>query len=440
MPTDKYAAMKATMKECGPTSIDKIWTAQKRLVFKDPSILEDILISVGGSHRLRGSKELKWPKIRHEFHPEIDSEEKAREVGFRKNEEHGKINPYKLAENWQWFIKKCGMTQEQIAKKHGIDRTTVTRILSLNNIPQDVRKKLAGVPRFTVSHLESIGALPNHLQRKAADLILEESGKYGDYPGGPTVEDVDDLVTEMKRDEAVRIKLQKAASEAKFPKCPKCSKAPDEFRYYGGNADKCREVQCEDRHDWNLDTGLKRDRIPVASGPSSQSVPQSIHCKRTSREFLAVFKAVLAKVIPTIREAEHVDLMAKSVVHKLEMSGHSSAKLWAAAKGVLPDIDRIESLTVVGRDGRGRKISVDANLEWSVSLKVDIQGGDKFDLGVSKCALKDRPEIKTRVGLTGYSSSIESKEDLNRIERQVQELFREYGPRESAKQERRRKG
>lgn len=109
-------------------------------MFHNPDVSKDCYLVVDGCHRLRKARELGWTEIRAELDPNIDSEEKARAIGYAKNTERGHQDPYKLAEYFAWFSEKKKMTHEQIAKMHGIDRTTVTKTLALNNVAPDIRK------------------------------------------------------------------------------------------------------------------------------------------------------------------------------------------------------------------------------------------------------------------------------------------------------------
>jgi hypothetical protein len=64
-----------------------------------------------------------------------------------------------------------GMTQEALAKKLEIDRTTVAKRVSLLKIDANVRKKLESVPHITLSHLEILSPLEVEAQKILLEYI-----------------------------------------------------------------------------------------------------------------------------------------------------------------------------------------------------------------------------------------------------------------------------
>jgi ParB family chromosome partitioning protein len=52
------------------------------------------------------------------------------------------LNPIEIANGYNRLIEECGITQEQVATKFGIDRTTVTNFLRLLKLPEKIQDSL----------------------------------------------------------------------------------------------------------------------------------------------------------------------------------------------------------------------------------------------------------------------------------------------------------
>lgn len=373
MPADKYGALREDMKLGGPTVIDPILTASKRAIFKDPSIPEDIRITIDGNHRLRLARELGWHKIREEFNPAVDSEEKARVISYAKNVERGEVDPYRQAEYFRWFVDH-GWTHEKIAKKHRIDRTTVTKYLSLIKINPQTREKLANMPRVTISHLEPIATLDHGQQGKFAKDIVRDHKR-----DPPTVESIEREVRHIKEEARRAEALRRAVEKAKFKKCPMCGKPPNRESYRG-----FPWVRCDNFHEWSLDEGIPKERRSAASG--EHKTPQSIKSEKPLDDFVQTFRRIVSELLSTLGE--------------------------------------IESITLWGKNKAGKKISVSGGFwgDWSTNIDVEVQGGPKFKLNVHKTKIKDSPNIRTRIS----GPHIESKHDLAKFERQISEVFEKF--------------
>ncbi|RMF60010.1 MAG: ParB/RepB/Spo0J family partition protein, partial [Calditrichaeota bacterium] len=58
------------------------------------------------------------------------------------NVQREQLNPIDLAKGYQQLMDECGLTQEEVAKKIGKDRSTVTNILRLLKLPPKIQESL----------------------------------------------------------------------------------------------------------------------------------------------------------------------------------------------------------------------------------------------------------------------------------------------------------
>src|SRR6266571_974385 len=122
MSPEKYAQLVADMKTAGPERTDPIDTAT--VIGIAPAGIKRV--TTDGAHRLRGAKQLGWEYIYEIYHPEIKSEEEMRLFNYKRDYERGEIDPFKLAQTFQWF-EGHGFDQDKIGKIFHVDRSTVSK-------------------------------------------------------------------------------------------------------------------------------------------------------------------------------------------------------------------------------------------------------------------------------------------------------------------------
>lgn len=97
---------------------------------------------VAGERRLRASLELGIPRIP-AFIKNITSDEDMLEIALIENVQREHLNPIDLALGYQRLIDECQLTQEEVAKKIGKDRTTITNVIRLLKLPRKIQESLA---------------------------------------------------------------------------------------------------------------------------------------------------------------------------------------------------------------------------------------------------------------------------------------------------------
>ena len=148
-----------------------------------------------GERRLRASKLAgltKVPVVIRDFM----EEQKKLELALIENIQRHNLDPIEEAMAYQQMIDLYHMTQEEVAKKVGTGRTTVTNMLRLLHLPLKIQNALAE-GTITEGHARSILAMPGMEKQLALlDLIIAED---------MTVRAVEDKVRELlERPKAVR--------------------------------------------------------------------------------------------------------------------------------------------------------------------------------------------------------------------------------------------
>lgn len=128
---------------------------------------------VAGERRWRAAKLaglLEVPVVVREF-----SDDKLLEVTLIENIQREDLNAIEVAHAFERLHKDLGLTHEEIARRTGKDRTTITNTLRLLKLPGDVQALIAD-HRLSMGHARAILGLPTpELQRQAAEKITAKA-------------------------------------------------------------------------------------------------------------------------------------------------------------------------------------------------------------------------------------------------------------------------
>ena len=149
---------------------------------KEKGVLEPVLVRpagekyqiIAGERRFRASVEAGLSQI-----PcvEIDVDDRGvLEISLIENLQRRDLNPFEEAEGLEKLCEKFLYTHEDVAKKLGKSRTSVTETLTLNNIPGDLREKCREGGIAARSTLLLIARQPN---REAMARTIEEIKRSG---------------------------------------------------------------------------------------------------------------------------------------------------------------------------------------------------------------------------------------------------------------------
>ncbi len=170
---------------------------------------------IAGERRWRAAKQLGLKEIpaivRHTDGANI------LEIALIENIQRQDLNPIEKAKGFEELVTKFGLTQEQVAKAMGKDRSSVTNYLRLLDLPQEIQDN---VSRGTLSmgHARALLAIQDkEAQVKLCERITRE---------GLSVREAEELVSLKKR--------QARPSAAKKTSSPHIEDLEDRFRRFFG--------------------------------------------------------------------------------------------------------------------------------------------------------------------------------------------------------------
>lgn len=127
---------------------------------------------ISGERRFRASSALGLEYIP-AYIMNVETDREMLEIALIENVQRENLNPIEVALGFDLLIKECNLTQEQVAKKVGKNRSTVTNILRLLDLPNEAKEALRK-DKLTIGHARTLLTVPVHLQLQALDKIISE--------------------------------------------------------------------------------------------------------------------------------------------------------------------------------------------------------------------------------------------------------------------------
>jgi len=127
---------------------------------------------VAGERRWRAAKRLghkKIPAMLRDMPPQ-----KSLEAALVENLQRENLNPMEEGRAYDWLIQDYGLSQEEVAQRVGKDRTTVTNMLRLLRLPDEVQN-LIEEGQLSMGHARALLALggPDRM-RSVAQRVVDE--------------------------------------------------------------------------------------------------------------------------------------------------------------------------------------------------------------------------------------------------------------------------
>ncbi len=92
---------------------------------------------IAGERRLRAAREVGWKEIPVRI---VDfNDQQVFEAAMVENLQRSDLNPIEKAQGFQDYLNRYGVTQEEIAKKMGLDRSTISNLIRLLELPPSVQ-------------------------------------------------------------------------------------------------------------------------------------------------------------------------------------------------------------------------------------------------------------------------------------------------------------
>ncbi|TAE22846.1 MAG: ParB/RepB/Spo0J family partition protein [Candidatus Kapaibacterium sp.] len=102
---------------------------------------EDGYEIIAGERRVRASTELGMETIP-AYILDIETDAEMLELALIENVQRENLNPIEVALGYRRLMEECSLTQEEVAKKVGKDRTTITNFMRLLRLPKDIQQSL----------------------------------------------------------------------------------------------------------------------------------------------------------------------------------------------------------------------------------------------------------------------------------------------------------
>ena len=148
---------------------------------KEKGIIQPIIVRqrgegyelIAGERRLNAAKLLQINEIPALVREATDEE--SLELALIENLQRENLNPIEQAKAYQYLISKFGITQERLAQIVGKARVSITNILRLLKLPQEVQDEIK-VGRLTFAHARTLLELEEPItQKQLTEEIIAKS-------------------------------------------------------------------------------------------------------------------------------------------------------------------------------------------------------------------------------------------------------------------------
>jgi ParB family chromosome partitioning protein len=139
---------------------------------------------ISGERRLRATQAARLRQIP-AYIIAVETDEEMLELALIENIQREYLNAMEIANAYQRLMDECHMTQDDIAKRVGKDRSTVTNFIRLLKLPTKIQDGLRK-DKISMGHARALIALPNErMQLRLYEKITD---------GGLSVRKVEDIV------------------------------------------------------------------------------------------------------------------------------------------------------------------------------------------------------------------------------------------------------
>ena len=139
---------------------------------------------ISGERRLRATQAARLRQIP-AYIIAVETDEEMLELALIENIQREYLNAMEIANAYQRLMDECHMTQDDIAKRVGKDRSTITNFIRLLKLPTKIQDGLRK-DKISMGHARALIALPNErMQLRLYEKITD---------GGLSVRKVEDIV------------------------------------------------------------------------------------------------------------------------------------------------------------------------------------------------------------------------------------------------------
>ena len=162
------------------TKYDEVKLENLKASIKEKGVLQPILVRqkdgayevVAGERRLRAAKSLNMEEVPVIVKSVTDQE--ALVIALVENIQREELNPIEEAEAYKKLIDGFHLTQEAVAQSVGKDRSTVSNLMRLLNLPKEIQQSIYD-GKLSVGHARALLSVENPVERKRLfELILKK--------------------------------------------------------------------------------------------------------------------------------------------------------------------------------------------------------------------------------------------------------------------------
>jgi ParB family chromosome partitioning protein len=128
---------------------------------------------IAGERRLRAAQAAGLAEV--PVHVVEFDDRQVYEAALAENIQRTDLNPIEKAQGFKGYLDKFGMTQDQLGARLGIDRSSVSNLLGLLNLPADVQDAVR-LGQLTLGHAKVLKGVPNAERQSALckQVILQK--------------------------------------------------------------------------------------------------------------------------------------------------------------------------------------------------------------------------------------------------------------------------
>ncbi len=119
---------------------------------------------IAGERRLRAAQKVGLTEI--PVHVKELTDQQVLEAALVENIQRADLNPIEKAQGFKDYLDRFEMTQEQLAGRLGLDRTTITNLLGLLNLVTEVQEYVR-TGQLTLGHAKVLKAIPEPARQAA---------------------------------------------------------------------------------------------------------------------------------------------------------------------------------------------------------------------------------------------------------------------------------
>jgi ParB family chromosome partitioning protein len=181
---------------------------------KSHGILQPLVVRNAGDHfqliagerRLRAARSAGLTEV--PVHVVEFDDRQVYEAALAENIQRSDLNPIEKAQGFKGYLDKFNMTQDQLGARLGIDRTTISNLLGLLNLPADVQDAVR-LGQVSLGHAKVLKGLPDAERQSALckQVILQKLSVHA----------LEQLIKEQRQEPAEKAAREPAEKAEKTP-------------------------------------------------------------------------------------------------------------------------------------------------------------------------------------------------------------------------------